>query len=315
MSVITKFGYKNYTGSYLSRSYRIWQICLFNLKERIWNQKSVQSIYIILFFLSLIVIIPLVVISSSTAGTGPNGPITFLQSILLSSGIDLITFFSNMYGLIIFSLLSNPLTFILFGFIGGKVVSEDIEYKTLEQYFTRVRKTDYLLGKFLALFLSYFGSMIILAFMFYYFLCSTVNYGLFEIDPLVVFVKIILYVFIITLTLTLFMLAISAATEKKNYASLIFILILLIIGDVFKVFNTFFHSDLYLLFNPQEVMLVLLKGLISFTDSLNNFIFIIAINPGSLNTTVTFPEALGLVSAVSIVSFIYLIRRIRTIWS
>ena len=217
-SIIKKFGYKNYFGTYNSRFYRIWQISWFNLRERIWNQKSVLATFGILLFLSFIVMIPIAVITASGSGI-------FIQQFFQASGTNLMTIFGSSLALVNYTLMTNPLTFILFGFIGGKIISEDIEYRSLEQYYLRVRRTDYLIGKFIALFLSYFLSTFVISFMFYYFLSNAFNFGLFELDSLIVLLKVVVFIFILTLTSSLFMLQriIFIAAESDQFVIIHFI--------------------------------------------------------------------------------------------
>ena len=301
MSVIKKFGYQNYTGVYHARNYRIWQLCWFNLKERIWNQKSVIIPLVILLFLAFIILIP----------------ITFF--VPFASGIitkeELIDVFNDFYALIIYVIATNPLIFILFGFIGGRIISEDVENKSLEQYFTRMRRSDYLVGKFLAVFISYFFTLFIISFVFYYFMSSSFSIPFLDTRIFLTFIKVTIFLFIISLTLSLFMLALSGATEKKNYAALMFIVTLLILGDIFEVFAFLLHNNIFYIFNPQDVMATILFELVPLKSDFNQVGGIInGIPSGGLSVT-SFSEAIFSVTSLSFTSALFVYYKVMKIWS
>ena len=309
LSVIKKFGYQNYEGIYYPRMYRIWQLCRFNLRERIWNQNSDIIPLLILLFLSFIVLIPITffipnLVNNVYIGLSPP------KSVLVDA-------FNDFFALITYVIVTNPLVFILFGFIGGRIISEDIEYKSLEQYFTRMRRTDYLLGKFFAVFISYFTTLFSISFVFYYFMTSAFAFSLFDDQILGTFIHVSIFIFIISLTLSLFMLALSGATEKKNYSALMFIVILLILGDIFQVFAILLHNNIFYIFNPQDVMAAILFGLVPLNSQLTDITGTGNISgiPTTRLAVTTFNEAIFAVTLLSLVSVLYVLYKIKKIWS
>ena len=141
---IKRFGFKIYNGEFKSRSYRFTRLCWFNMRERIFNQWSVAIPLLLLVLISLFFVLPF--------------------SIALSSAIQFLTpdqrkllTFNDLFVFIVVFLYINPLTTILFGFLGGRIVAEDLEYKSLEQYLIRIIRTDNLVRKFKSYFFSYLG--------------------------------------------------------------------------------------------------------------------------------------------------------------
>ncbi|OLS20494.1 MAG: hypothetical protein HeimC3_40430 [Candidatus Heimdallarchaeota archaeon LC_3] len=307
MSVIKKFGYQNYTGNYYPRKYRIWQLCWFNLRERIWNQKSVIIPLVILLFLAFIILIPITFIVPTLV----NSP--FLGSNPIQE--ELIDIFNDFFTLIIYVILTNPLIFILFGFIGGRIISEDIEYKSLEQYFTRMRRTDYLIGKFLSIFISYFFTLFLISFVFYYFMSSAFAFSIFDEKIFSTFIKVTIFIFIISLTLSLFMLALSGATDKKNYAALMFIIILLILGDIFEVFAILLDNNFFYIFNPQDVMAAILFDIVPLKSDFSGLGGFISGVPSGRLAVNSFFEAMGAVTLLSFSSMLFVYYKIKRIWS
>jgi hypothetical protein len=111
------------------------------------------------------------------------------------------------------------------------------------------------------------------------------------------------------------MLALSSATEKKNYATLIFILIFLATGNIFQLFSIFLHSDFYLLFYPQELIGAILKGIVPLSSQNNPLGLFLAFSGNEIRSSVQFTESLGMAILTSVLSIIYLFKKINTIWS
>jgi hypothetical protein len=214
-------------------------------------------------------------------------------------------------------MIANPLIYILFGFIGGRIIAEDIEYKSLEQYFIRIRRSDYLIGKLLAVFISYFGILLLIVAIFYWLLSNAFSLPLFAASSLDVLLKILLFIFAISACQSLFMLALSGATEKKNYASLMFIILMLASGQIFSVFAQLLKDNFYYRFSPQETMATVLFGLVPPSDAfgeLSGFFFLARGSVLNLELHLEFGDGVQMLFIYSVASFIFIYRKITNFW-
>ena len=198
-SFIKPFGFKEYKGKFKPRLYRILNLCWFNMRERIFNQWSVAIPLLLLALVGLFFLLPFSIALSST-----------LQ--FLTPDQRKILTFNDLFVLIVVFLYISPLTIILFGFIGGRIVAEDLEYRSLEQYFIRIRRSDYILGKFLSIFLSYLGILLIITIIFYWWFNNILGVSILDPNSLITLFRMLLFLVFTTLAESIVMVAISSST-------------------------------------------------------------------------------------------------------
>lgn len=253
-SFINKFGYKLYTDEPLNSFYRVRSLIIFNLKSRLWNQRSTLIALLTLILISLLfVLIPLALFGLFfTSGDGD-----FPE-------IKLTTIF-NLAGAFI---LLNPFIFVLLGILGGRIIAEDIEYNTADVYFIRIDRLSYFIGKFGALWLSYLATFIIPILLVYWFSTTQFNFSLTNIDNIILLGQGLIYCLIAATFLSSLMMIISSYTDKKNYATLILIIGLFGISQVIPVFVQLLAIDSLYYLSVVDILQSLWFGLVGSPDEL-----------------------------------------------
>ncbi|MHA2362944.1 MAG: hypothetical protein ACXAC7_03235 [Candidatus Hodarchaeales archaeon] len=306
---VKRFGYKVYRKKFLGSTYRIKSLIYFNLRERLWNQRSVIIALAILIFIALIVLIPLGIFASylNTANLGEN-----------DEEIALLTL-QNIFNPVTAFILLNPFTFILLGVLGGRIIAEDIEYGTSDNYIVRINRNYYFIGKLGAIWISYLVVMLIPTIFIYWFTSTQFKFPLTDIDNIALLIQAISYCIIASFFLASLMIMISASTDKKNYATLMFIVGLFGISQIIPVFVDlltfdasldfiFFmvdiSSDQLYYFSTTDILLSLYFGL---TGEIENITF----GGPSFEFNLSLTEALGVALITSCLSLYYSFHRVR----
>lgn len=251
-SFINKFGYKLYTEEPLNSFYRIRSLIIFNLKSRLWNQRSTLIALLTLILIALLfVLIPLALFglffTSGDFGGGGDFP-----------EIELTTIF-NLAGAFI---LLNPFIFVLLGILGGRIIAEDLEYNTSDVYFIRIDRLSYFIGKFGALWLSYLATFILPILLVYWFSTTQFDFPLTDLNNLILLGQALSYCLIAATFLSSLMMVISSFTDKKNYATLILIIGLFGISQVIPVFVQLLDIDSLYYLSVVDILQSLWFGLV-----------------------------------------------------
>lgn len=306
--IVKRFGYKLYIGRSHGTMYRVWSLVTFNLRERIWSQRSTIIAFIILLFIAVLILIPLALFAQFFSSPSPE----------LADQIPPITL-RTIFNPVTTLILINPFSFILLGVMGGRIFAEDLEHGTLDSYTVRLSRTHYYLGKFIALWISYFGTMAIPTAFLYWFVTTQFKFSLTNIDNLAVLVQALIYCFIGSSMITSVMLVISSSTNKPNYAVLMFIVGLYGFSSIVPIFDNLLGLNFPLTIPFIDVELINLSlYYLSVTDILTSLFYgIIGGNtelpfPGAGNVDVELSllEALLMAVVTTVAGALYSFKRI-----
>ncbi|MHA1168560.1 MAG: hypothetical protein ACTSRU_12105 [Candidatus Hodarchaeales archaeon] len=224
MTFVKKFGFSNYDGNYSGMLYRIRSLLVFDMKERIWKQRSVIISYLFLLFMIFIVAMPIIATLSLLKDFwDTSGMIrddwswnSYFTDEFPIKPAHILPFFVTTY-------ITFIMTVVFLGIAGGKVLSQDIETKVIQNYFTRISRFEYVIGKFLAVFLSYYLGLMVPFTVLHFWLCSALDSDFFNIANFDLFLRTAIFVAYACLVYTSFCLAVSASSSRRFYATLIFI--------------------------------------------------------------------------------------------
>ncbi|MHA2296345.1 MAG: hypothetical protein ACXAEU_12000 [Candidatus Hodarchaeales archaeon] len=278
MTFVKKFGFKNYDGKYRGIIYRVQSLMFFDMSERIFKQKSVIFAYITLIFMLFIFALPilafLAVARQSWEDFGTMyGSLGFEQFYLSEFPIKTI----HIYPLFVNALVTFFMTIIFLGIAGGKVLSQDIETKVIQNYFTRLSRYEYFTGKFLAVYLSYLLSLQFPFTIIYIWICSVIKADAFSIENIDLFLRSFIFTAYTCLFYTSLTLFVSSGTARRFYATLIFIVFLTGVTIVPTIFWNVTGSEQYLIFDVLRDLRAIYLGIAGYNplDDLSGMAFML----------------------------------------
>lgn len=255
---VQRFGYKPYDEEILGTFYRIRSLILFNIRNRMWNQRSTLIASGTFTIIALLILIPLALFAQliTTVGSLP------FPGFLSPPEIHLTDVFTPVTALI----LLNPFAFIFLGVLGGRIIAEDIEYGTSDAYIIRIDRKHYFMGKFGALWISNFTVLLVPTLILYWFITTQFLFPPADLDNLATLVQALIFCFLAATFLTNLILTISAFTDKKNYASLMFIVGSFGIPQIIHVFVEILNINELYYFSVMDVLFSLWFGLVGTSD-------------------------------------------------
>ena len=226
---VRKFKFRPFEGHYRGRIWRIWTVARFNMTHQ-WHRSRVFKILII--FTLFILIIPNMFL---LVGIDELLRVNTANEILEDHLWDTVRDFAR-FQVMITSIDETDPTFdtgyaiimlIAVVMMGAGLISDDLKYKVSEIYDSKLDRTEYLLGKYGALFL--FGNL-------FYTLPCIIEWILLVVGiggavdiltALPVLFEVILFTEILTMVLSSIVLIFSSLTQRRLYAGLFAFLFLL----------------------------------------------------------------------------------------
>ncbi|MFW9991236.1 MAG: hypothetical protein ACFFD4_04175 [Candidatus Odinarchaeota archaeon] len=311
MTFVKKFGFKKYDGEYRGMVYRVWSLMLFDMTERIWKQRSVLLAYAILCGMILVVAVPILAVLAVIRQMWDQfGVISSVwgQSFYYE---DFPVGAADVYPLFVNSFSTYFLTILFLGVAGGKVLSQDIETKVIQNYFTRISREEYFIGKFLAVFISYFLSLEIPFTIIYFWMCSVLKIDAFNFANLDIYLKTLIFVAYACLFYTGLTLAVSSGTARRFYATLVFVVLLTGVTIVPNIFYGMTGNEEFLIFDMLRDLRAIYMSLIGYgtISDILNLAIIFSGYESIINKEVAPPDALLFITGLTAILMAYALKK------
>ena len=126
----------------------------------------------------------------------------------------------------------------------------------------------------------------------------------------------LIYLIFTTLAESLVMVAISSSTEKKNYATLMFIILFIALDGISRIFAILLGDNFFLRFNPDQILLAIYFGINHLTPNYTQISsFTSIITPISVRRTLlSFQDGIETLLFYMAISMLFIYRRINKIW-
>lgn len=225
-ATVTRYRYERYDGAYTSQTKRILSFIRFEIKEKFLHSNSVKrSLYasiIFWFVLSGFISLFLNIYWMILEQEGYMYAIDFLSEIF---GLDLdlhSLILDSFYGY--FTAIPNAIPFWLFiASVCAQSFYPDYENRTVEDYFSRISRKEYLISKFIATYSFIVIPFLILMTITYFWFASALRVPSLDIDNLVILITFNLWVALLVFILTLFGLFLSTNNKQNTVIILFFV--------------------------------------------------------------------------------------------
>ncbi|MFQ5977574.1 MAG: hypothetical protein ACE5OZ_05545 [Candidatus Heimdallarchaeota archaeon] len=209
MSYVKRYGYRTYTEEFRGRRYRIWSIASFHIRRSLFRStltKIITGVY--LFFLVMFHM------GFVFAAQEMND---FEESYLLAVRFLVGDLFLTLILIIYVALIGSPL------------FADDLLYESIDTYRSRVSTVEYLIGKFLALFVLTSVFILVPIIVDYFFLGfvlggDVVDRILLNNDHVELFAQACFVAILTCVYLNSVILALSSATKQRSHASAAFVI-------------------------------------------------------------------------------------------
>lgn len=209
MSYVKRYGYRTYTEDFRGRRYRIWSIASFHIRRSVTRStltKIITGIY--LFFLI----------------TFHMGFVFVAQA---SNDFEESYLFAVRY--LVGDIFLTLILIVYVGLIGSPLFADDLLYESIDTYRSRVSAVEYLIGKFLALFVLTSVLILVPVIVDYFFLGfvlggDVVDRLLLNNNHVELFVQACFVAILTCLYLNSIILALSSTTKQRSHASAAFVI-------------------------------------------------------------------------------------------
>ncbi|MFX0062210.1 MAG: hypothetical protein ACFFC7_08470 [Candidatus Hermodarchaeota archaeon] len=292
-AIVERYQYTRYDGIYTESLQRIFSFVRFEIKSRIWQARTVRwALYIWIAFWFFIVLANLGQINYYMRMDDPYYYPTYFLDLyyLLPNTLDI-----QPFGFALFSFYTFLPAFIYIAAVTGRLIFYDRQNRTIEDYFARISRWEYLTGKFASAFFMVATPFYVMAIISYVVYTSALRVSIVSIENLYLLCCVFFWIAILTLLLCLIGVFLSTLPFSNSpSATTIVYTIILIISTTFSQTLAFITGESALLFNVFLSTRTVLNTLIG--GSFPDYIW-----PGSYD-----PVILFLISIIQIVVLITL---------
>lgn len=259
-ATVHRYRYVRYEGNYTSQINRIFSFVRFEIKNILLGSKAVRrSLYASIFFWAIISLFNTLFLS-------------IYWEIVEEGGFESANYFLQIFGLELdihsmllesffgyFASIPNAIPFWLFiSSVCAQAFYPDYANRTVEDYFTRISRKEYLISKFLSTYSFILFPFIILISISYFWFSSSLRIPALDLDNLVILIFFIFWIALLLLILTLFGLFLSTNSKQNTVIILFFVTMLFITNfswilvygssDIFHLLNVVVSSRTLLIF-------------------------------------------------------------------
>jgi hypothetical protein len=309
---VEKFKFRPYDGSRRGRLWRMWNVAWFNMTHQ-WHRSRVLKILVVFIIFILI-----------------------LSNLSLFTGIDLLletktaneVLEDHLWGTIrnfvrFQTMIASPdevdpvfdtgySIFMLIGLIlmGAGLVSDDLRYKVMEIYDSKIERSEYLIGKYGALII--FGNILFTLPCILEWILAVIGIkGVDIVAALPLLFGVIIFTETLILVLTSFILTFSSLTQKRLYAGLLTFGFFLVIANIRSAlighpdtFTPLMYLDFFTVLSVLSFMIQGEKTVIYYDTTVTGINFNLPLDLTGLAGTLVIPAILFfIIASLSICSF------------